>query len=105
MQVQLTKIESAGRILLIRGREVHVPKAPDLEGGVMSLHLPLGHLLACRFVLVLLDGRLRRWRPSALYRRWWRSGLRRGYHLRRRFVFIGSPNGLWPACGPPGRST
>src|SRR3984893_10516663 len=105
MQVQLTKIESAGRILLIGGREVHVRKAPDLEGGVMSLHLPLGQLLACRFVLVLLDGRLRRWRPSALYRRWWRSGLRRGYHPRRRFVFIGSQMGWCTACGLQVRHT
>lgn len=71
----------------------------------MSLHLPLGHLLACRFVLVLLDGRLRRWRPSALYRRWWRSGLRRGYHLRRRFVFIGSQMGWRTACGLQVRHT
>ena len=66
MQVQLTKIESAGRILLIRRREVHVRKAPDLEGGIVSLHLPLGHLLTCRFVLVLLDSRHRRWRHRGL---------------------------------------
>src|ERR1700676_4088984 len=105
MQVQLTKIESAGRILLIRGREVHVPKAPDLEGRVVSLHLPLGHLLACRFVLVLLDSRHRRWRCSGLYRGWRQSGLRLGYQLRRRFFFVGSEMGWLTACGLQVRHT
>src|ERR1700737_3989235 len=89
MQVQLTKIESAGRILLIRRREVHVRKAPDLEGGIVSLHLPLGHLLTFRFVLVLLDSR---------DRRWGQRGVRLGYQLRRRFFFVGSKMGWLTAC-------